>query len=199
LDFDGGDDQITAASLPNNWDAMLDDGFTISFRVRPSQLGNAQRLFFIQQDLDNFATALLNLNGTVLFYVVRDGLLTSTSASEALSTGIWRDVAVRWQPGVDGTSVWLDGEIQPPLNGGPSSTGTNGVFTIGARTDGSQRLQGTLDEFRIWAEPLDAETIVAVSENICLNAAPPLLHDYQFEVGTPGGDNTGLTMNRPTR
>jgi hypothetical protein len=192
LDFDGVDDQVTMASLPDNWAGLLSNGFTSTFRLRPGPRGGIERVFFIEQNNDNFATVLLSSGGQVYFYVVQNGTTTSTLSSPVLTAGTWTDVAVRWQPGVDGTTVWINGQENSLGSGGNSSDGTDGVFTLGARTDGAQRLTGTLDEFRIWASALDASTIFNVSNNFCFTS-DQLVHDYRFEVGTAGADNTGLT------
>ncbi|WP_147307592.1 Ig-like domain-containing protein [Wenzhouxiangella sediminis] len=192
LDFDGFDDEVAAASLPNDWAGMLDNGFTVSFRIRLGAVSSAQRVFFIQQDADNFASVLLSQSGEVYFYVTNGSVAASAQTTGALPVGTWTDVSVRWQPGGDGTSIWIDGQDESFGGAGSSSVGTDGRFTLGARTDGAQRLTGTLDEFRIWGEPLDAASISSISENLCVLDAQ-LVHDYQFEVGTPGADNTGLT------
>ena len=68
LDFDGFDDEVRAASLPNDWAGMLDNGFTVSFRIRPGVVGIAQRVFFIQQDADHFASVLVSQSGEVYFF-----------------------------------------------------------------------------------------------------------------------------------
>lgn len=51
---------------------------------------------------------------------------------------------------------------------------------------------GAIDEFRIWSDVLDATSIGQLNDNVCITGDQPV-HDYQFEVGVPGGNNAGLT------
>lgn len=193
LDFDGEDDYVTLAGLPNQWSNLLDDGFTITLRAQPASHGPAsRRLFFIQEDTDNLATALINPQGRVYFWLKRNGTWHSTSGQTPLPLGSWSDLALRWEPGATETTIWADGErYDTSLSAGTSTLGLNDTFTIGSRTDGDQVFDGALDELRIWGTDLPADIIEAVASNVCVSASE-LVHEYDFEVGTPVGDNTGL-------
>ncbi|WP_157719147.1 LamG-like jellyroll fold domain-containing protein [Halopseudomonas salegens] len=191
LDFDGDDDYVTLAALPDQWTTLLDDGFTVTLRVQPKDIGTTQRLFFIQEDTDNVATAMINSLGQVYFIIRHDGTYYSRYSQLNVANDTWTDLAFVWGSNSSQVSIWLDGQDSTALLGGSTSMGADNTFTLGSRSDGDQTLNGVLDNVRIWDSALDASTINLIANNYCLQADIPL-HAYDFEVGTPGADNTGL-------
>ncbi|SDU02301.1 Concanavalin A-like lectin/glucanases superfamily protein [Halopseudomonas salegens] len=192
LDFDGQNDYVTLSSLPQQWSDLLDNGFSITLQAQPKSYGSPQRLFFIQQDSANFATAMVNYLGVVYFYMQRDGISYSRSSQSALERNTWHNLAFRWEPGDSGVTIWTDGQnTTNPATSGTTSWGNNATFTLGARTDGRQVFNGVLDNVRIWGSALDAVSIGNIANNYCLGPSSPL-HVYDFEVGTAGADNAGL-------
>lgn len=193
LDFDGQDDYVTLASLPDQWPSLLDNGFTISLQLQPRNLDSFGRILSIQQDGNNFATALIATTGRVFFYIYHDGVIYSHTTDVRLGVDVWHDLALRWEPGGSEVSIWLNGQDVTDNGGaGTSSDGNDNTFTLGSRTDGQQTLNGVLDGVRIWGTALDAGEIGQLANNYCLDTNNPL-HVYDFEVGTAGADNTGLS------
>ena len=192
LDFDGQNDYVTLSSVPQQWSNLLDNGFSLTLQVQPKGLGSFQRLFFIQQDGNNFATALFNGSGEVYFFMRHNGSFYSRRSLSNLSIGVWKSLAFRWEPGGSEVSIWTNGQNTTSAGGaGSSSVGTDNTFTLGGRTDGQQLFNGVLDNVRVWGSALDAGSISQIANNYCLSTGNPL-HAYDFEVGTPGADNTGL-------
>lgn len=192
LDFDGQNDYVTLSSLPQQWSNLLDNGFSLTLQVQPKDFGLYQRLFFIQQDGNNFATALVNSSGEVYFFMRHNGSSYSRRSLSNLSIGVWNSLAFRWEPGGSGMTIWTDGQnTTNSAASGTTSWGNNATFTLGARTDGQQVFNGALDNVRIWGSALDAVSISNIAHNYCLGTSSPL-HVYDFEVGTAGADNAGL-------
>jgi hypothetical protein len=79
LDFDGQNDSVTLSSLPQQWPSLLNNGFSVTLQARLNSYGSSQRLFFIQQDGNNFATAMVSNIGVVTFYLRRDGIIYLSS------------------------------------------------------------------------------------------------------------------------
>lgn len=192
MDFDGQNDYVTLSSLPQQWSSLLDNGFSLTLQVQRKGFSSSQRLFFIQQDGNNFATALVNSSGDVYFFIRHNGSYYSRRSLFRLSIGVWNSLAFRWEPGGSEVSIWTNGQNTTSAGyQGTSSMGTDSTFTLGGRSDGQQTFNGVMDNVRVWGSALDAGSISQIDNNYCLSTSSPL-HAYDFEVGTPGADNTGL-------
>jgi len=89
--------------------------------------------------------------------------------------------------------MYINGTLQTLSSGGTSSGGTSGVLAIGSKTDGTQNLNGTLDEFRIWQNVRTACEINATMHHTLNGNEAGLVHYYNFDQGTAGGANAGIT------
>ncbi|RYZ57191.1 MAG: LamG domain-containing protein [Chitinophagaceae bacterium] len=110
-------------------------------------------------------------------------------------TNTWVHVAVSYNAGNGILSLYRDGNL---VNSGLSAQAYQGQpVYIGAWHNGASNesfLGGLIDEVRIWNVARSGAEIAA-NMNRELNAAaePSLVARYSFNMGTPGGDNTGLT------
>jgi len=187
LAFDGTDDYVLLQSLPPFINDLSQD-FTITFWLRREGAGG--RVFYAQRDASNFATFLLS-GANALFYVKRDNI-TYTRSIALPALGEWHHYALRWTGAVSLPEVFVDGVMPDWTSGGASSFANNATMTLGARTDGMQPLAGSLDDFSIWTRLRSLEEIAAERVSTCVPRAG-LQAEFDFDVGLPGGDNTGVS------
>lgn len=189
LQFAGDGDRVDVA-LPALFDNIATSDFTFTGRVRADGFATS-RVLYAQKDTNHFATILMSGTGTLIFYVNSGGTTFSASGTPALTIGQWSHFGARWIAATNSVSLTVDGTTSV-LPGGTSSTGTSGAFTLGTRTDGAQPLNGALDELTLWPAALSDTQIAADRSGLCVGGIAPVLR-YDFEVGTPNGNNAGLT------
>lgn len=154
LHFDGVDDRVqlpVPAVLANS--ATQD--FSVSTWLRRDAAGalTAQRVFYAQASPTNGVTLLLS--GANMLLYVRPGDGSTISASAPLPPeAVWSHVTATWRAASATIEIYIDGEAVPLAPGGSTSTGADGLMTLGSRTDGAQPLQGALDDFRLWTVTL---------------------------------------------
>lgn len=190
LQFDGSDDRVRV-TLPTIFDNPAANSFSASSWVRPDA-GATGRVFFAQKNASEFATILLSAGNVPLFYVRTPDGVTSVISVSALPLGQWSHLAVTWDAGSATPRMFIGGTEVATNPGGNSSTATDGVLTLGSRTDGAQPFNGALDGFRIWSSALTPAQVRAEALSTC-GAGAPRVASWDFDVGTAGGDNTGLT------
>jgi uncharacterized repeat protein (TIGR01451 family) len=188
LQFDGSNDYVTAA-VPAPMSNLSTNDFTFTGRIRPDAIATG-RVLFAQVDATHFVSILMSGIGKLYFYVTINGT-TYSLASQSMTAGQWSNFAARWDAGTQTVSLIVDG-VAATVSGGASSTGTDNLFTLGARTDGQQPINAALDDLALWSTALTDQQIAVVAGDSCLDGVIPILR-YDFEVGTPGADNTGLT------
>jgi len=195
LHFDGANDYVTAP-LPSIFNTISSSSFTIEAWVYPQ--GNAfSRIVFAQQNTTNFVSFGVSATNTVYFYVISSGTTYSIVTTNALPINQWTHVAARWTPGSNTTEVLFNGVLQTTTGGGGSSTGTNSVMTIGARSDGTtQFFNGMLDEIRIWNTSLTTCQIAQNMNTTLAGSESGLVALYNFNQGVGGANNAGI-LNLP--
>jgi hypothetical protein len=191
LQFDGTDDRVQAG-LPSLFTDLGNQSFSVSFWLRPDASGTTQRAFFAQGSSTQFASIMLNPVLVPYFYVGRGSGTVGMTTGVSLPSGTWSHLTGTWNATTGTSRIYVDGVEAPVSNGGSSSTGTSGVMTLGARTDGQQALNGAIDGFRVWSTVLDANQVRAESGSTC-GAGAPLAVAYDFNMGIAGGNNLGLT------
>ncbi|SFN33582.1 Ig-like domain-containing protein [Dokdonella immobilis] len=188
LQFDGSNDYVTAA-VPAPFSNFPNADFTFTGRIRPDASANG-RVMFVQIDTTHFVSILISNTRALYFYVTVGGT-THSLASQPLTSGQWSSFAARWDAGTQTVSLIVEG-VAATVSGGGSTFGNDNLFTLGARTDGLQPINATLDDLALWPTALTDQQVAVVASEFCLEGViPDLLYD--FEVGTPGADNTGLT------
>ncbi|MBA8887136.1 hypothetical protein FHW12_001350 [Dokdonella fugitiva] len=190
LQFDGSNDRVQVA-LPTIFGNPAANSFSASLWLRPD--GSAtQRVFFAQKNVNEFATILLSGGNVPFFYVRTTSGQASVTTAGSLPTGQWSHLAVSWDAASSTARMFIGGSEVATTAGGSSSTGIDGMLTLGSRTDGAQPLNGALDGFRLWSTALTPAQVRAEALSTC-GAGAPLVASWDFDVGTAGGDNTGLT------
>jgi hypothetical protein len=192
LNFDGSDD-YASASVPALFTDIANNDFTFEAWVRVNGTGT-QRVVFIQNTSTEFFSILLNGSNEVYAYVYdgdnySDGINTSTT----LTTNQWAHLAVTWDASADSITIFIDGAPELTNSGGGSSNGTDGVMAIGSRSDGTQNLNGDLDEVAIWSEVRSECDILIDMTSEMTQGQPNLIAYYNFNQGTAGGNNAAVT------
>ncbi|MBN4072466.1 T9SS type A sorting domain-containing protein [Crocinitomix catalasitica] len=188
LDFDGSNDYVSAA-LPTVFNDISSNDFTIEAWIKPN--GSAFcRVVFAQLNSTNFASLSLSTTNQIYFYVNN---VTGEATTATLPTGIWSHVACVWDASTGLTQTYINGILAATSDGGSSSLGVDNLMTIGTKTDGTQPFTGELDELRIWDDiRTECEILGAMNSEFTV-AQTNLVAYYNFNQGTAGGTNTGIT------
>lgn len=191
LNFDGNDDMVICSSVPALFSDLNSNDFTFEAWVYPSG-GVFSRIIFAQYDGLNFATMSTSTSNQIYFYVIVSGSTYSVVTNNAMPLNQWTHVAARWNSTTLTPEVLFNGILQGATGGGSSSTGTN-LMTIGTRPGGAQYFNGALDEVRLWnVARTDCEIVGTMNSEFTV-AQPNLIAYYNFNQGTAGGNNTGIT------
>ncbi|MBL7897935.1 MAG: T9SS type A sorting domain-containing protein [Crocinitomicaceae bacterium] len=190
LHFDGTGDYVSTG-LPTVFNNISSNDFTVETWVKPNGT-TTQRIFFAQFNSTNFASVLLNTSNTPYVYV-SNGTSYGLNTTSSLTTGVWSHFAFTWQASTQTILIYINGVEITTASGGTSSTGVDNAMAIGSKTDGSQNLNGELDEFRIW-DYARTECEIAASMNTEFTVAQTgLIAYYNFNEGVAGGTNAGVT------
>jgi hypothetical protein len=190
LHFDGSNDYVSAA-LPSVFNNISSNDFTVETWVKPMGSGT-QRIFFAQLNASNFVSILLNTADLPYIYIYGPSTI-GLAGSNPLPISQWSHIAVTWNAATQQATMYVNGIQETLIAGGGSSSGTNGLMTLGSRTDGMQNLNGELDEFRIWNY---VRTVCQIQAGMNSEYTPPqvgLVAYYKFNEGVAGAANTGIT------
>jgi len=191
LDFDGSSDMVVVNSVPALFSSPATNDFTFEAWVKP-RTAIFSRIFFAQPTTTNFVSVSTGNTANIYFYVIVNGTTYSLATTANLPLNQWTHVAARWTASTSTPQVFFNGVLQAGAAGGGSSTGTNGLMTLGARPGGTQYFNGALDEARLWSE---ARSECEIQSNMNVSITGPqtnLVFDYDFNQGVGGGNNTGI-------
>lgn len=192
LSFDGVDDRVVMPSLPAPLQNLTGSDFTVLTWIRPSGTANFRRVLFAQQNNGNFFSIAVNTGNTLYAYVVVNGTSHSEATSGSIPAGVWSHVAVVWKSSSQSVSIFINGTQAATGSGGSSSTGTDGIMTLGARSDGAQFFTGSLDRMAIYPSAL-ADLQIQQAATQCNSYPAGATNFYAFDEGTANGNNTGVT------
>jgi hypothetical protein len=82
---------------------------------------------------------------------------------------------------------------QTPETGALSTSGSNGFWVLGRKTDGAERFGGKMDEVRIWNTTRTPAEILANYKDQVTDNSTGLVAYYKMNQGVAGGDNTSVT------
>ena len=191
LQFDGTDDYVSAP-LPTVFTDIATNDFTIEMWVNIPNSGTIQRLFFAQENSTVFTSLLLNGSNVLYFYVNNT---VSVADLGTIPFDSWNHIAARWNATTQSPELFINGTLRATAGGGSSSLGSNNNMTIGARSDGSQVFQGTIDEVRIWNVARSA-TDIQNNFTDCVDSSNPNLEAYyQLNDGTGSTTVTDASGN----
>jgi hypothetical protein len=177
IDLDGVDDRLVGPGLD-----VTDTALTMSGRVQLDTSSGLQSL-----------VSKRNAAGTTLYELAIDGGTAEAVATVRLSgtpvtarggvvtTGTWHQLDASW----DGAElvVYVDGvEVDRVAAAGVLGTDPTTDVTIGARDDGTQRIDGRLDQVGVGHDPLDANAVAVQHLNVQSPAVMVTLGDEQTGV-----------------
>jgi Concanavalin A-like lectin/glucanases superfamily/Secretion system C-terminal sorting domain len=191
LNFDGANDMVVT-NVPPLFGNLAASDFTFEAWVYPTG-AIFSRIIYAQFATNNFATMSTGGTNNIYFYVIAGGTTYSIATTAILPSNQWTHVACRWTSSSLTPEVFFNGVLQAGVAGGGSSTGTNGLMTIGARPGGAQYFPGSLDEVRVWSEARTQCEIQANMNGEYIATQPTLVAYYNFNNGVAGGTNTGIT------
>lgn len=137
------------------------------------------------------AYSLFLYNNVLIIFDWAGGGFKSTGV--LLNDNHWHHVAVSFNSGVDnGTFVYIDGELK--LTTKYTIKNQNNALAIGAGdANGSQPFNGNIDDVRIWNIARTQSQIRAVMNSELVGTELGLVAYYNFNQGTAGGTNTGIS------
>lgn len=195
IDLDGVNDFIatTYPGVLGNGARTVEAWIKTSANANPSNMGVQQ----IITDWGSFVTG-----GRFTFCVLWSNAIrievggNGLSGTIAVNDGNWHHVAGVYNPTATNTvSLYVDGILDVTGN---LTVSTNTVASInmqiGKRVDGARHFDGAIDEVRVWNVARSQSDIVANMNNeICSAPLAGLQAYYNFNEGTAGGNNPGLT------
>ena len=158
-------------SLPNSFE-NLQDSFTITAWINPSNLDSGSRIFADDEfNQTGYAFSLGDPgNGKLRFYS-RGVSPVSVDTTTSITANTWTFVTAVHDSNNKTRQIYINGVPQIITGGGTSNTysgnwGTdNGVATIGGETDAGEsnnRFTGSIDEVRVYEGALSESDILAI-------------------------------------
>ncbi|HPG40304.1 MAG TPA: FlgD immunoglobulin-like domain containing protein [bacterium] len=192
LAFDGVDDYVTTADIDN---ALT--GFTIEAWVKwnPSITTDVQ---FIcgkgVEQLELHTGGGAGANG--LRFIPVTGVYLD--AATVLPTGQWTHIAAVYNPATSVAKLYVNGIEETLTNNGPNPlypavANTAIPFYIGRRSDNMYYFKGMIDEVRVWNTVRSQAQIQQYMDIEVSPSAGGLIEYHDFNEGTPGGNNAGVT------
>jgi hypothetical protein len=194
LDFDGNNDYVTSG-LPAIFNNIGTQDFTMEAWIKPNDF-SFSRILSAQLHTNSSASLAMGSGGIIFLYIENNGSAYSakTTPAYAITLSQWNHVAVTWDASATTIAIYINGVLASTVFGGSASSGSiNNAMAIGARTDGDDSFNGTIDELRIWNT---VRTSAQINDNINLQVTLPqteLAAYYKFNQGTAGGSNFTIT------
>ncbi len=191
LRFDGSNDYVSA-TVP----AALNDpnikSFTIETWISVHALSTS-RILHAQVTNTTLVSILISSAGVPYLYVYAGGNTYSFELGNPIPLNTWTHLAFTWDATAKVGNIYVNGVLTNTINGGSSSFGTDGIMTIGARSDGAQNINATFDELRIWNTVRNGCQIAENITTAYTSAPTGLTNYYRFDSGVAGGSNAGIT------
>ncbi|MGJ8743240.1 LamG-like jellyroll fold domain-containing protein [Polaribacter sp.] len=189
LNFDGTNDYVSTA-LPAIFSDIPNNDITIEAWVFPETF-QFSRILFAQLDANNFVSISFGNNGEILGYVSN---VSGEITTDSLELNKWAHVAITWNHSTEEIQIYINGVLAPLSAGASTSTtGNNNAMTIGTKTNETQFFDGSIDDLRIWNTIRTAPEISANMNKELFLPQTNLIHNYKFDHGQGGLDNTGVT------
>ena len=192
LHFDGANDYVSG-TLPAYFANLGNSNFTVEAWVKPNGFGTS-RVFFIQVSTNVYLSLMLNASGTpyVFFKGTFPSLGIGLTTAGSLPLNTWSHLAITWNATTMELSLYRNGVLQSLGAGGTTTFGADYTFAIGAKTDGTQVFNGSIDEFRFWSERRTQCQIVSNMHQE-VTYSPNLLLYFKFNQGVPSSNNTSFS------
>ncbi|MEQ9305432.1 MAG: LamG-like jellyroll fold domain-containing protein, partial [Marinoscillum sp.] len=187
LSFDGTDDYV---EITHNSGQSLSD-FTLEAWVNTTQTAGAYKRIIMKPVGGNQNYSLAINNGFA--HVRFDGSGgVQAEGSSLINDGEWHHIAGVFDNTNDLISIYVDGVLeQQNVTTQNPVTGSSPLY-LGWAGSGGIYYEGEMDEVRIWSTVRTQEEIL-INMNSSLATGTGLVASYDFNTGTPGDDNTGIT------
>jgi hypothetical protein len=195
LDFDGVDDQVV---LANESTFDFSTAVTVEARLYITALPTNVYSVINKRDATGRSNFGINFSNSFMYIYVNNGDWQLLNLNPAiLPLNQWFHLAASYTQEAGGVRIiaYLDGtEVGNQLFSGVdlSTTTNDDPVRIGHREGNAEHFKGLIDEVRIWSVTRSAGAINA-RKNCQLTAETGLVAYYQFNQGTAGGNNAGLT------
>ena len=192
LKFDGINDKVECP-VPSVFNAIAFSDFTIEFWTKV-QTFTFSRMIFIQDDIMNFVSVGSSSSNTIMFHVNANNVSYGHETGAVIPSGQWIHVAARWEASTQTASLLINGVVDTSTAANGTSAGIGSLMAIGNKAGASQYYNGEIDELRIWnVARTDCE--IAANMNVELSGnETSLITYYNFNSGTPGGNNANDTL-----
>lgn len=188
LNFDGVNDYVQCPMAgPTGTNSR-----TVEAWIKIPSLFPTQKVILDWGDIATGSRFTLNIiNGLSRIEVGGNGF----SATNAISTNTWHHIAATFDNSATlKLKLFVDGLLA--ASGNPSvpvaTSSTNGII-VGRRNDATGHFAGLIDEVRVWSIARTQSQIAAeMNSQFCI-PLNGLTAYFNFDQGTAGGSNTGLT------
>ena len=190
LAFDGANDYVNIpASLTTAATLSTNTAITIEYWFRGSSLQSAVRM---QNGSNNYVIAGYNLQHVISS---DGGTNNGVAISNVVYDGRWHHIAMTWQKNtINGFKSYVDGVLYAQRNSANVNLPTITIAgKLGSYNGNSEFTNGKLDEVRIYNAALSQTNIQFDMVNSTSQLTSNLLAYYNFNQGTAGGTNTGIT------
>jgi hypothetical protein len=193
LHFDGVNDYVEATDIDNGLSA-----FTIETWVKWTPTSATDVQFICGKGVEQMELhtgGAAGANG--LRFIPTTGIYLD--AANVLPTGQWTHVACVYDATNSIAKMYINGAEVTLVNHGAGSIGTaigdnTTLFNLGRRSSNSFFFKGAIDELRVWNSVRSAADIAANIDNTLAPSTTGLIAYYNFNKGTAGGVNTGITL-----
>ncbi|HCQ16437.1 MAG TPA: hypothetical protein DIU20_09260, partial [Cryomorphaceae bacterium] len=191
LNFDGSNDYV---SVPDGATLDFSSGFTLEAWFKADALSHHASLVSKFANNKREFSLLLRSDGSIEYSITFNGSSEQYfTGNTTLSAGNWYHVALTY----DGSSMqaYINGNTDGSKNvSGNIYNGSSNLY-IGARSEGSMTrfFDGTMDEVRVWNTARSQTDIQNNMDNELTGNETGLVAYYNFNQGTAGGNNTGIT------
>ena len=186
LDLDGTDDQVNLGANLGNFGT---GDFTIEAQIKTSTTSGYIVSKRSNCGFSNFWN-VRNFGGLIRFELFEGSSNNATlTATTPINNNIWHHVAITRENGI--VKIYIDGNEEANMAGTANINNTTDVV-IGANPC-LAFYDGQIDELRFWNYAKSASQIQCQMDVELTGSETGLDAYYNFNQGTPGGTNTGLT------
>lgn len=193
LRFNGVKDYVRLnTSLSDSVTSPSNNELTIEYWFKGSNIQSAVRM----QNITTYIVSGWGNPGNQKHLISNINGVTGIKVGASATDGNWHHVAMTWKRNtVNGFVSYLDGnlidQISTPDLPLPAVTG-NAILGRFDQAPGSEYINGSLDEVRIWKRSLSqAEIMTNMTKQI--SSGIGLLASYHFDEGIAGENNAGVT------
>ncbi|QNR25456.1 LamG-like jellyroll fold domain-containing protein [Croceimicrobium hydrocarbonivorans] len=197
LDFDGIDDQVTVASASGQISGGT--GMTLSMWVNPTTVSTGWPDFDGYAGFRNETNAdfyILQLGGTDVEARFRNsgGTVYTITANSALNLNSWNHFVLTY----DGStlSLYQDGTFVSSIPATGSFSSSSETFNLGFLpfSGNNFMFDGQLDDVGLWNRALSSTEVNTLYNACGMDLTDPSLKlSYEFNQGTAGGSNSGIS------